>query len=81
VTAWKRTPEALRNVTADARRGRRQKDPDEEEGDDDELDDARLASRDSGRALRDARAAQEVRDRAYREYCARLQDEWKGGQP
>jgi hypothetical protein len=72
-TAWKRTPESIRNATADARRGRRQKDPDEE--DDDEIDDARQVLGD--RAPRDAQAAQEVRDRAYREYCARLQDEWR----
>jgi hypothetical protein len=61
-------------VTTDARR--RRKDPDEDE-DDDEIDDARLASRDAGRAVVDAQAAQEVRDAAYREYCARLQDEWR----
>jgi hypothetical protein len=63
--AWRPTP---RGVTADARR---------QNPGDDEIYDARLAS--PGGAVLDAQAAQAIRDTAYREYCARLQDEWRGG--
>jgi hypothetical protein len=59
--AWKRTPEALRRAAADGGNATR---IDPRDG----VDPAEPL---------DVAQSQAIRDAAYREYCARLQDEWR----